>query len=357
MAKLYGEKLKTLFLMDYLLEQSDKDHPVTVKDMIDFLLLEHGISAARKSIYRDLKILGLRKKSCVNSPDTGVDEFEYGEDEYPSDTETYGLDIVKKKDRYYIDKRYFTLQEVKLLVDMVESSTNIPTDIADQLLEKIRSQVSVHNRKQLERHVDVRNRAKKLNDQFQINADKIFEAINTNNALQFKYFKYNADQERVLRYNGKKYEVSPFSLVWVDQNYYMLGYNHEAEQIRTYRVDRMTAVSVTNVPRIGKSIYEELTGGNLSVFVNKVFHMYLGEERNITMHFSNSLADTVIDRFGDEIMMHKVDEDHFSVTVPIISSPQFYSWLAGFGNRAELVAPSDEREKMRNHLKSALDLY
>ena len=48
MAKSSGQKLKLLWLKDYLTRYSDENHPVTVSDMIAFLS-EKGISASAKA--------------------------------------------------------------------------------------------------------------------------------------------------------------------------------------------------------------------------------------------------------------------------------------------------------------------
>ena len=56
MAKSSGQKLKLLYLKDYLLKYSDENHPVSVQDMITHLQ-SHCISAERKSIYADIDAL------------------------------------------------------------------------------------------------------------------------------------------------------------------------------------------------------------------------------------------------------------------------------------------------------------
>ena len=350
MPKNAKEKLKTLYLMDYLLEHTDEQHPTTVQALIDFLNCEHNITAERKSIYRDLKLLG--PKPVLNE-----DYSDFYDEEDAEEDDSYGLDIVSKNGKYYIGKRYFSLQEVKLLIDFIESSNSIPQAIADKLIKKIKTLVSEHDRAKLVRHVDVRNQVKHLNEQFQQNADKVFEAINTGKTLRFQYFGYNVKKEKELRHGGKTYLVSPYSLVWVDQNYYMLSYNHEAKQIRTYRVDRMTRVTLAKNPREGSKAYQNLIGGNLPGYINKVFHMYSGEMKIVQMRFHKSLVDTVIDRFGENVMLHPDSDDHFTVSTEVSISPQFYGWLAGFGGYAELLAPPDEREKMAQHLHSAVALY
>ena len=49
MPKSYGQKLKILYLAQLLMERSDEAHPLTTKDMIDYLDAQ-GIHEERKSI-------------------------------------------------------------------------------------------------------------------------------------------------------------------------------------------------------------------------------------------------------------------------------------------------------------------
>ncbi len=92
MPKSPNQKLKLLYLMEILLQQTDERHPMTVPEMISELA-KHGVAAERKSIYNDLESL-----------------------------RTFGLDIVQTKSRttgYYIGARSFEVPELKLLVDSV----------------------------------------------------------------------------------------------------------------------------------------------------------------------------------------------------------------------------------------------
>ena len=56
MARSPFQKLKILYVMDYLLKYSDEQHPVTVAQLIAELDAR-GISAERKSIYDDIDCL------------------------------------------------------------------------------------------------------------------------------------------------------------------------------------------------------------------------------------------------------------------------------------------------------------
>ena len=56
MARSPFQKLKILYVMDYLLKHSDEGHPVTMAQLLAELE-SRGISAERKSIYDDIECL------------------------------------------------------------------------------------------------------------------------------------------------------------------------------------------------------------------------------------------------------------------------------------------------------------
>ncbi len=58
MARSSYQKLKLLYIMNFLLQNSDEEHPVTMKQIVEHLDRQ-GISAERKSIYDDLEALRL----------------------------------------------------------------------------------------------------------------------------------------------------------------------------------------------------------------------------------------------------------------------------------------------------------
>ena len=179
MEQLQGKNLlKILYLRNYLLENSDEEHPVTVPQMIAYLE-KQGIPAERKSIYRDLALLDRNRR--------------LGEEEEDGSKEIrdFWLDLHRSRENYYVGERRFTLQETKLLVDMVQSSNFITRRKTEDLIRKITSLASVHQAKTLNRTVYVRRRIKAMNESVYQIVDKISEAINNDEILHFQYFTYN----------------------------------------------------------------------------------------------------------------------------------------------------------------------
>ena len=321
-----GQKLKLLYLRDYLQQNTDEQHPVTVRQMIAHLE-GRGIAAERKSVYDDLAALG---------PDG------------------YGLDIVADNGSYALVSRDFELQEVKLLVDMVQSSNFITRRKTGELIKKLEGLVSRHEAAQLSRQVYVRNRVKAMNESVYINVDKISEAIAADRLLRFQYFQYNTRKQKELRHGGRLHEVSPFALIWVDQNYYLLAYSAEHRSMRHYRVDRMTRITSADGPRAGKEVFQKT---DMSTYTTKVFNMFTGEEKRVRLRCDASLADPFIDRFGEEVPMVPEGDAAFTVTVDVAVSPQFFAWLTPFGTRCEILDPPEVRDAFRRHLQTLLDLY
>ena len=124
--------------------------------------------------------------------------------------------------------------------------------------------------------------------------------------------------------------------------------------MRHYRVDRMTQLSARPGPREGKELFAKT---DMSTYTTKVFNMFTGEEKRVTLRFAERLADPVIDRFGEDAILIPAGEAHFTVTVDVVVSPTFYAWLGSFGRDAEILAPAEVRDGMISGLRELLSLY
>ncbi|MBQ3480796.1 MAG: WYL domain-containing protein [Oscillospiraceae bacterium] len=327
MARSQKQKLKLLYLMQYLTQHSDEAHPVGIAQMVE-MLAAHGILAERKSLYGDLEAL-----------------------------REFGLDIVQARGKtvgYYVGTREFELPELKLLVDSVQSSKFITQRKTLALIRKIESLASVHDAVLLQRQVYVRNRVKSMNESVYYNVDEISSAITADKKIRFLYFEYTVKKERRYRRDGAFYELSPYALMWDDENYYMLAYDAETEQIRHYRVDKMTQISTLESFRDGREAFKKV---DMSAYTKKVFGMFAGEAETVRLRFSNHLAGAVIDRFGRDVMLIREDDEHFSVSIEAVVSPQFYAWVFGFGTEAEILSPAHVRDGMADVAASVLKAY
>lgn len=325
MAKSENQKLKILYLRELLLE-TDEDHPITM-DQILMRLRERGVNAERKSIYSDLEALRV-----------------------------YGMDIgLKKLGRtaaYYLGMRDFEVAELKLLVDSIQAAKFLSEKKSLQLIKKLAALSSRHERELLNRQLYVLNRDKSQNETIYYAVDAIHAAIANDAQIRFRYWQYNVEKEQELRHNGKTYQVSPFALIWDDENYYLLAYDPETGICKHFRVDKMTHIAVRDEPRDGKEVFGLL---NMSAYTKRNFSMFAGKEQLVTLRCDNSMIGVIIDRFGRSVSVTKQDDAHFSVSVKIAVSPQFFGWLSSFEGKVVPIAPQEVREQYRAHLFNVLE--
>ncbi len=190
-----------------------------------------------------------------------------------------------------------------------------------------------------------------MNESIYYNTDAIHQAIAENRKISFRYFAYDVSKRRVYRRGGGRYLISPLALSFGDENYYLIGFDGEAGQMKHYRVDRMVEIQVEDIPRENAKELPEL---DLAAYAGKIFSMYGGEEREVTMWFASRLVSVVIDRFGKDVPLRKTGERYFTVTCPVFVSPQFFGWLAGFGGEAGLLGPEDVAAEYRRHVEAVL---
>lgn len=325
MAKSENQKLKIIYLRELLLE-TDEDHPITM-DQILMRLRERGVNAERKSIYSDLEALRV-----------------------------YGMDIgLKKLGRtaaYYLGMRDFEVAELKLLVDSIQAAKFLSEKKSLQLIKKLAALSSRHERELLNRQLYVLNRDKSQNETIYYAVDAIHAAIANDAQIRFRYWQYNVEKEQELRHNGKTYQVSPFALIWDDENYYLLAYDPETGICKHFRVDKMTHIAVRDEPRDGKEVFGLL---NMSAYTKRNFSMFAGKEQLVTLRCDNSMIGVIIDRFGRSVSVTKQDDAHFSVSVKIAVSPQFFGWLSSFEGKVVPIAPQEVREQYRAHLFNVLE--
>lgn len=327
MAKSSLQKLKILFLMKTLLEQTDEHHPMTVKDIMD-VLAEYGIIVERKTVYDDLETLKI-----------------------------FGLDIVNRRLKpagYYIGSREFELPELKLLVDAVQSSKFITQKKSAELIKKLEGLTSVHEAKELQRQVVVENSVKSVNEAVYYNIDKIHKALSEEKQITFQYYEWTVAKEMRLKRDGAFYQISPWGLLWKDDNYYLIALDEKSGVVKHYRVDKMLKIHIEEEKRNGQEIFGEF---NVAQFAARTFGMFGGREETLTLEFENRYVGVVIDRFGQDVMLYKRDEEHFTAVLRVNVSHQFFGWLTGIGAGAKIISPIHVQKEYIKFLKTALDGY
>lgn len=305
--------------MQIMLEKTDDEHGLTMPQIMAELE-KYDVTAERKSIYADFADM----------------------------SEKFGVEIIKeqvgRETYYHVGSREFELAEVKLLIDAIQSSKFITKKKSKDLIDKIKKFASTHQAKQLQRQVFINDRVKTMNESVYYNVDDIHNALNENKKIQFKYYRWNINKELEPRHDGDWIVVSPWALTWDDENYYLVAFDDSDNKIKHYRVDKMMKISVVDEKRAGKNEFKNF---DMAAYSKATFGMYHGTKTKVKIEFANHMCGVFIDRFGKDISLVPVDDDHSTVAVDVNVSPQFFGWIFGLGSDVRIVGPEEVVEELR----------
>ncbi len=316
-----NQKMKLLYLADILRRESDEQHPLALKDIIA-MLEERGIETERKSLYNDFEALSL----C------NMDICRVG-----------GSNATK----YYLGEREFQLAELQLLADAVACSKFITEKKSRELIKKIGMLASRHQESSLNRTVIVANRVKTINEKIYYNIQTLHDAIESGVKINFLYFNYDMNKRKVYRSDGMRYEMSPYTLAWEDENYYCVGWYEKYGKVSSFRVDRMEDIQLTDAPAQKRGRF------NVTDYSRKVFGMFTGEVVTADLKFDRSLISVVMDKFGQNVRIKKLDDDNFRITVEVNVSPTFFGWMFQFGKKAQILGPDDLKQAYKAQIEEA----
>jgi len=302
-------KSRILYVRQYLETQTDEQHPAYITDIIAYLKTL-GIPAGRKAVTKDIEQLI-----------------------------EFGVEVVcntGKRHEYFIGDRVFELPELKLLVDAVQASRFISVKKSKQLINKLTTFASQHQAAELNRTLYTDKQIKQANENIFITVDMLHNAINNGKQVHFKYYEYDQNKKKIFKHKRKVYEFSPYALLWSGDHYYTIGYSESHGKIIKFRVDRIATPELMELDAV--PIPKDF---DVAFYAQKVFQMYDGDVRDITLKCENPLMKSVIDRFGEDVETAVTDDNHFHANIKVCASPTFFGWIFGFGGKMEIAAPKD----------------
>lgn len=301
---------RILLIMKYLWETTDDSHAATIADIIAFLA-EHGIRVKDyRVIQKDIEEMG-----------------------------KMGLDIVTRRTRQYeysIGLRHFDIPEIKLLIDAVQSSRFISASKSRALIRKLSTFVGPHQAKLLKRQLYVDQRSKSANESILHTIDTIQDAIADGRKVSFQYFDYSPAKKKVARRDGQPYVLSPYSLVWGNDNYYLVGRSEYSSKILKYRIDRIENLVMLEEPRI-KPPKEY----SVREFFTQEFTMMSGKPCEVELLAHRVMMNNIIDHFGATVETEIVDEQFVKVTTTTDLSATFYGWIFASEGGIRILGPQE----------------
>lgn len=309
-------KARLVVLAQMFYEKTDENHPMTGLRILEYLD-EHDVPANEKTLRGDIQLL----------QDLGVDIVK----------------VVSRPNYFFWGDRQFDMTELKLLIDAVSASRFITQKKSKELGKKLSNLASENQKKELRRNINATNRIKPKNETIYYSVDTINEAITHRKKISFQYTEYTPELEEVLRNDGEVYELSPYGLLWNEDNYYVVGWSEKHENVSVFRVDRMVHPEMLEEKAIKRP-----EGFSLEDYSKPIFDMFEGTERvEVKLEVRNDLAKYIVDRFGTKLETTQVSDDRFKVSVEVSLSPTFYAWVFQFGGGIRILTPESAVNEIR----------
>ncbi len=331
MARLEGQKLKLLYLVEIFRKYSDEEHPLTTPQIIEYLA-SNGIEAERKSIYRDIDVL--------------ID---------------FGFDIVKNRGNgggFFLSSREFEVPEIKLLNDAVQAASFITAKKSRELTQKLERMISTYEAKKQKgySYIDISHKCK--NEEIYYSIDSLGRAIEKRVKVQLKYVRRRLNDNRTVGVDEKLITVSPYALLWQDDSYYLVCNNGKYDNLMNLRLDRMRSVKLLDEPfRHFSEVSEYKDKFDIADYAAKSFNMFGGEPTKIKLRCERELLEQAIDRFGEDIFVYNVKDNTFDFDVNANLSDGLVSWILQFGSKVEACAPETLRTMIIKRLNELNEVY
>lgn len=319
------QKMKLVFLLELLRQQSDEQEPLTTRQILAYLQ-GRGISCDRRTLTRDMQDLnqnGFEVMSIMCGHEKG----------------------------YYVDDRSFSVPELRILMDAVQGSNFISEKKSAELCDKIAGLGGSYRANLLRGNTVCFNGRKHRNAFVMYTVDALQRAFEQGKKVSFLYFDLDENKNKRFRRGGVRYVVDPVALVFSSDRYYLMTLNERQEGMRVYRVDRMERVELEP-----ENANEQAAAARADVaaFTATAVKMFNGPSENVELIFDEDVLGAVYDRFGEDVPVKRLTESRCSVSVCVQISPAFWGWLFQFGDKIRLAGPGYLLDAYRERLKSSL---
>ena len=292
-------KLRPLYLLQILKEQSDENHKLTTVQLCKQLKDRFGIETFRTTIKSDIEVL---QKAG------------------------YAIEVTRSsQNQYCYIEKDFSSRELKAILDAVLSSPVMTNEMRDRIETKLERRLGPFKASELKRNWSIMSCVVE-DSPIEAVLDAINEAINKGRKIRFQEFTYNVKKERVIINDGRPFTMSPCFLTTLENTAYVIGHSDDTASYCAHRVDR-----IFEKPVILDAPMEPMIAGLARKALDVPFGIESGVPTEIELQVDNSMMGEIIDKFGPGITTYACDQSSFRVITQVNAGIAFYctssSWI------------------------------
>ena len=340
--------VKLLYIRDYLHKYTNKEHPKSAKDIIEYLASK-GIKAERKTIYNDI----LRLQTDFQEP------IEYN----------------PKKWGYYITEPDFSLHELRTIIACTQSAEFLTPLERKQMIAKISTLANIYDKESIIYEVDNDEENNDPSESIMQKVKMIEQAIVDNKQIRFRYYMYLPDMNNRVS-NGKYYTkapngteyyvVSPRKVIRYNGNFLLNCFrtNSKMSEIE-FGILKMEDIKILPTDRICVDVeYESpLLPEYPPEFLKEFNSRWQAIEDNyrehaVTLIFRKRFAEHLLRQYGhNTVLVPDEDTRYCRATIHVSLDSDLFGWLCKNDYRFKIISPQKAINAYKEYLENILLSY
>ena len=223
----------------------------------------------------------------------------------------------------------------------------------DEIIGKLKPFCSRYEATELNRQTLLANRTKRIDTEYHDNVGILSKAIDAKQKVTFQYFRLDIHNKR--QYQKKEIIVSPWILLYANDNYYLLAY--DGKMMKYYRLDRIDSVETLDAKSEGEEEYKKVKE-ELPFRTQSSFNLFGGEKVDVTLKCPVYYYYLIADQFGTNLypILDK-SKEFFTVTVPVAIGDQFFGWVLSMGQKVVIEGPPEVKKDFCKLMTEVLHRY
>lgn len=328
---------ETIIRLLQIMHTTDEKSPLNAPQIIEIMRNLYRQKMGRDTVYKGIQTLqycGYDIKQCSN-----------------------------RKLGWYMANHEFEDWQLKIMHDSIMQARCITQEDSANLRRKLMNMTSTRGAAKIRSAFEPVGRNVSDDQSLGRYIDLMLEAIHTKKKVTFQYTELDPNMNRVLRKEGKWYELSIYSLYWSNDIYYVIGGHQkrlESHELTNYRLDRMENLHISEEPMIPmKEFLGDLPEYKLQDYINKQVNHYSGEEVHLVLEFDYEPRTMAIlaDFAGMNVKLTHLENGKLRAFVTKMDSEALRGWLLKYMTRFKIVEPQTMRNNLVDVLKLGVEMY
>lgn len=341
----HAKRVLIINILKILQKYTDEDHTLTQQQIVDLLRTEFDMVVDRTSVKRNLYEL--------IDADYNIQYREISRKRASQATGT-SEDNTILTDFYY--EHDFTQAELHMLIDGVLFSRNVPYKQRKELIDKLGKLSGVYFNKRMNNVWCMAADAPQNRELFNT-IDILDDAISEGKQVELTYNHFQTDLKLhpSLDANGnpKRQIINPYQMVASNGRYYLICNNDHHDDVKNYRIDRITNIQILDTPVKPKSQVEGLEDGlDMQKYMAMNVYMFSGESADVTFETNKGTVSEVIDWFGKNVRFTEREDGMVECTVHVSLKAMRY-WAFQYATTVRVLKPQSLVDAIEEDLIAA----